>query len=65
MLCILQNFGESITSIAGGYVSSADHEEVVVATYNGRIMGLTTQTSARHSTPAASQESQSKITALK
>ena len=46
-------------------MSSAEHEEVVVATYNGRVMGLTTQTTARHSTPAASQESQSKITALK
>ena len=46
-------------------MSSADYEEVVVATYNGRIMGLTTQTNVRHSTPAASQESQSKITALK
>ena len=46
-------------------MSSADYEEVVVATYNGRIMGLTTQTSAHHTTRTASQESQSKITALK
>ena len=46
-------------------MSSADYEEVVVSTYNGRIMGLTTQTGVRHTTPVASQESKSKITALK
>jgi len=61
----MQNFAESITSIAGGYVSSADYEEVVVATYNGCILGLTTQTGVCHTTSAASQDSQSKIAVLK
>ncbi|XP_065884196.1 Bardet-Biedl syndrome 7 protein homolog [Dysidea avara] len=59
-------FNESISSICGGYISSADHEEIIVATFNGRIMGLTTEGRPRHSnTSSISQENQSKIDTLK
>lgn len=39
-------FSESISSIAGGMVGSSDYEEVTVATYGGRVFGLTREAMA-------------------
>ena len=36
-----QVFNESITSIDGGVVGSSNYEEVTIATYSGRVFGLT------------------------
>ena len=33
--------GESVTGMSGGCVGSAHHEEVVVCTFSGRVIGLT------------------------
>ena len=33
--------GESVTGVGGGSVGSAHHEEVVVCTFSGRVIGLT------------------------
>lgn len=38
-----KNFGESISSIQGGCVSTEGYTEIVVCTYAGRIFGLSTQ----------------------
>ena len=51
-----------MTSVDGGSVGSADYEEVVVATYSGRVMGLTREPVQRQ---PISQEVQAKLTALK
>ena len=59
---ILQMFNESVTSVAGGMVSS-NYEEVVVATYSGRVLGLTRELGG--ATQPISQEVQAKIEALK
>ena len=53
---------ESVTSVGGGSVGSADYEEVVVATYSGRVMGLTREP-IQHQ--PISQEVQTKLVALK
>lgn len=36
-----QVFNESIASIGGGTVGSSNYQEVTVATYSGRVVGLT------------------------
>ena len=46
----------------GGGVGSVDYEEVVVATYSGRVMGLTMEPITQQ---PISQEVQAKLTALK
>ena len=46
----------------GGSVGSADYEEIAVATYSGRVMGLTREPVQRQ---PISQEVQAKLTALK
>ena len=51
-----------MTAVDGGCVGSADFEEVVVATYSGRVMGLTREHVAQQ---PISQEVQDKLTALK
>ena len=40
-MCTVQEFSESITSVSCGNVGSANHSEVVLSTYSGRIFGLT------------------------
>lgn len=55
-------FGESVTSVDGGIVGSSGSEEVVVATYSGRVHGLAKESSVPQ---PISQEVQSKIEALK
>ena len=55
-------FGESVTSVDGGIVGSSGSEEVVVATYSGRVHGLARESSVPQ---PISQEVQSKIEALK
>jgi len=57
-----QIFTESISSIAGGVVGSPDDEEVTVATYSGRIYGLTKNQAVPGS---ISSEVQAKLVALK
>lgn len=51
-----------MTSVDGGSVGSADYEEVVVATYSGRVMGLTREPVQQQ---PISQEVLAKLTALK
>jgi Bardet-Biedl syndrome 7 protein len=58
------SFPESISSVAGGYVGSADHKEIVVGTYNGQIVGMTSRTSL-HQAEIISSETRTKIAALK
>lgn len=41
------NFSESITSVDGGCVCAAGYEEVVVSTYTGWVLGLTTEPQQR------------------
>ena len=57
-----QVLNESVTSVDGGAVGSADYEEVVVATYSGRVMGLTREPIQQQ---PVSQEVQAKLTALR
>ena len=58
----LQVFNESIASIAGGTVGSSNYEEVTVATYSGRVFGLTREPM----TPKpVSQELRAKLDGLK
>ena len=57
----MQIFTESITAIGGGTVGSAK-EEVVVATYSGRVLGLTQDPV---SSKPISHEVAAKIEALK
>jgi hypothetical protein len=38
-----QNFNESISSLQGGCVGTNGYTEVVLSTYSGKIIGLTTQ----------------------
>ena len=58
----MQVFSESVSSIAGGVVGSADFEEVTVATYSGRVYGLT----RNQAVPSTiSSEVQAKLLALK
>ena len=53
---------ESVTSVAGGAVGSADYEEVVLATYSGRVIGLTKEPIQQQ---PISQEVQAKLSALR
>ena len=36
-----QTFGESVSSVAGGNISSSSTLEVIVSTYSGQVHGLT------------------------
>ena len=51
--CVLcdsvQVVNESVTSVGGGVVSSAQFEEVVVCTYSGRVLGLSREPQSRQS----------------
>jgi Bardet-Biedl syndrome 7 protein len=38
-----ENFNESISSLQAGCVGANGYNEVVIATYSGKIVGLTTQ----------------------
>lgn len=58
----VQAFSESISSIDGGVVGSADYEEVTVATYSGRVYGLTRDQAGPSK---ISSEVQAKLEALK
>ncbi len=57
-----QVFNESITSIGGGVVGSSNYEEVTIATYSGRVFGLTQEPIVPK---PLSQELQAKLEALK
>ena len=60
--CFSQVFSESIASVCGGTVGSSNYQEVVVATYGGRVFGL----SREPVTPKPiSQEVQAKLDSLK
>lgn len=58
----LQVFSESISSVDGGVVGSSMHEEVVVATYSGRVLGLTHEPSVQQT---ISQETKAKVEVLR
>ena len=58
----MQVLSESVTSVAGGAVGSADYEEVVLATYSGRVIGLTKEPIQQQ---PISQEVQAKLSALR
>ena len=60
----LQSFRESITSIAGGLVGSVDHNDIVVGTYNGQILGLTSRTSLQQ-IASISDETKAKVATLR
>lgn len=60
----LQSFRESITSVAGGVVGSVDHDEIVVGTYNGQIIGLTSRTSLQQ-IASISDETKAKVDILR
>ena len=40
---ILQNCGESVSSVEGGVVGSAGFDEIIATTYTGWVFGLTTE----------------------
>ena len=61
-LFIFQVFSESVMSVDGGLVGSSNHEEVVIATYSGRVLGLVREMGAQQ---PISQETQAKIEALR
>ena len=42
-LLILQNCGESVSSVEGGVVGSAGFDEIIATTYTGWVFGLTTE----------------------
>lgn len=41
---ILQNCNESVTGMQTGIVGCQGYEEILIVTYTGRVIGLTTQT---------------------
>ena len=55
-------FNESVSSVCGGVVGSSDYEEVTVATYSGRVLGLTKEQVALQ---PISEAVQSKLATLK
>ncbi|KAK5643844.1 hypothetical protein RI129_007689 [Pyrocoelia pectoralis] len=64
------NCNESVTSLCCGIVGEANYDEILVATYTGRIFGLTTQTVERNITTDSKNyyfttESAQKIVKLK
>ena len=61
-LHLIQVFNESISSVDGGMVGSSMHEEVVVATYSGRVLGLTHEPSVQQT---ISQETKAKVEVLR
>ena len=40
---LLQMFSESVTSIHGGCIGAPHYDELVISTYTGWVMGLTTE----------------------
>lgn len=69
---LLQNCNESITAVQCGIVGNLGYQELLVATYTGRILGLTTEpiekTAGRDSVAgkyASSADTASKIGKLK
>lgn len=63
---------ESVTSICGGCVGTAGYDEILLATYSGWVMGLTTEPRQKEAGPTdidcqttISAESQAKIDALR
>ena len=60
--CSWQTLNESVTSVCGGVVGSSQHDEVIVATYSGCVLGLTKEQLANQT---ISKEAQSKLATLK
>lgn len=60
---------ESITAVQGGVVGSADHDEIVMSTYAGYVVGMTTEKFQKESGPGRnikiSPRAQEKIERLK
>ncbi|XP_028401349.1 Bardet-Biedl syndrome 7 protein homolog isoform X1 [Dendronephthya gigantea] len=63
---------ESVTSICGGCVGTAGYDEIVMSTYSGWVMGLTTEPQEKEAGPSKvdqkttiSDENQIKINALR
>ncbi|XP_064405547.1 Bardet-Biedl syndrome 7 protein homolog [Halichondria panicea] len=56
------SLNESVTSVCGGVVGSSEHDEVIVATYSGCVLGLTKEQVAKQT---LSQEVQTKLASLK
>jgi Bardet-Biedl syndrome 7 protein len=54
--------GESVTGVGGGSVGSAHHEEVVVCTFSGRVIGLTREPLTQQT---LSQEVKEKLESLR
>lgn len=60
--CFAQVFNESVASVGGGVVGSSNFEEVIVATYSGRVFGLSREPAVPK---PISQEVQAKLDVLK
>lgn len=58
-------FGESITNVQGGNVSSTSTPELLVSTYSGQMYGLTRGSSKKGDTFTMSSEVKAKIDSLK
>jgi Bardet-Biedl syndrome 7 protein len=68
----LQSTSESVTSICGGCVGTAGYDEIIMSTYSGWVMGLTTEPREKEAGPSQvdqrntiSDENQTKISALR
>ena len=68
----LQSTSESVTSICGGCVGTTGYDEIIMSTYSGWVMGLTTEPREKEAGPAQgdqsntiSDENQVKINALR
>ncbi len=62
LVVLWQTLNESVTSVCGGVVGSSQHDEVIVATYSGCVLGLTRE---QLNSQTLSKEVQSKLATLK
>ncbi len=67
-----QTTSESVTSVCGGCVGTAGYDEVIMSTYSGWVMGLTTEPREKEGGPSQvdqrttiSEENQAKIRSLR
>ena len=68
----MQSTSESVTSICGGCVGAAGYDEIVMSTYSGWVMGLTSEPREKETGPSQvdqrtiiSEENQIKIKSLR
>ena len=71
-ILFLQSTSESVTSICGGCVGTAGYDEIVMSTYSGWVMGLTSEPREKETGPSQvdqrttiSEENQIKIKSLR